>query len=32
MVPLSERSHEAVREALAEAGVILPLRAVEKRA
>jgi 4-hydroxy-tetrahydrodipicolinate synthase len=32
MVPLSERSHEAVREALAEAGVMLPLRAVEKRA
>jgi 4-hydroxy-tetrahydrodipicolinate synthase len=32
MVALSERSREAVREALAEAGVILPLRAVEKRA
>jgi 4-hydroxy-tetrahydrodipicolinate synthase len=32
MVPLSERSHEAVREALAEAGVVLPLRMVEKRA
>jgi 4-hydroxy-tetrahydrodipicolinate synthase len=32
MVPLSERSHEAVREALAEAGVALPLRMVEKRA
>jgi 4-hydroxy-tetrahydrodipicolinate synthase len=32
MVPLSERCHEAVREALAEAGVMLPLRAVEKRA
>jgi 4-hydroxy-tetrahydrodipicolinate synthase len=32
MVPLSERSHDAVREALAEAGVMLPLRAVEKRA
>jgi len=32
MVPLTERSHEAVREALAEAGVMLPLRAVEKRA
>ena len=32
MVPLTERSHEAVREAMAEAGVMLPLRAVEKRA
>jgi 4-hydroxy-tetrahydrodipicolinate synthase len=32
MVPLTERSHDAVREALAEAGVMLPLRAVEKRA
>jgi 4-hydroxy-tetrahydrodipicolinate synthase len=32
MVPLSERSHEAVREALAEAGIALPLRMVEKRA
>jgi 4-hydroxy-tetrahydrodipicolinate synthase len=32
MVPLTERSHEPVREALAEAGVMLPLRAVEKRA
>ncbi len=32
MVALTERSHEAVREALAEAGVMLPLRAVEKRA
>jgi len=32
MVPLSERSHEAVREAMAEAGVTLPLRMVEKRA
>jgi 4-hydroxy-tetrahydrodipicolinate synthase len=32
MVPLSERSHDAVREALAEAGVALPLRMVEKRA
>ena len=32
MVPLSERSHETVREALAEAGVTLPLRMVEKRA
>ncbi|HVP08998.1 MAG TPA: 4-hydroxy-tetrahydrodipicolinate synthase [Burkholderiales bacterium] len=32
LVPLTERSHEAVREALAEAGVALPLRMVEKRA
>src|SRR5881394_430881 len=32
MVPLTERSHNAVREALAEAGVALPLRMVEKRA
>jgi 4-hydroxy-tetrahydrodipicolinate synthase len=32
MVPLSERSHEAVRGALAEAGIALPLRMVEKRA
>jgi len=32
LVPLSERSHEAVREALAEAGIALPLRMVEKRA
>jgi 4-hydroxy-tetrahydrodipicolinate synthase len=32
LVPLTERSHEAVREALAEAGVALPLRVVEKRA
>ena len=32
MVPLTERSHEAVREALAEAGIGLPLRMVEKRA
>ena len=32
MVPLSERSHDAVREALAEAGLALPLRMVEKRA
>jgi 4-hydroxy-tetrahydrodipicolinate synthase len=32
MVPLSERSHEAVREALSEAGIVLPLRMVEKRA
>ena len=32
MTPLAERFHETVREALAEAGVLLPLRAVEKRA
>lgn len=32
LVPLTERSHEAVREALAEAGISLPLRRVEKRA
>jgi 4-hydroxy-tetrahydrodipicolinate synthase len=32
LVPLSERSRDAVREALVEAGVILPLRVVEKRA
>jgi len=32
LVPLSERSYDAVREALAEAGVSLPLRMVEKRA
>jgi len=32
LVPLSERFHEAVREALAEAGIALPLRMVEKRA
>jgi 4-hydroxy-tetrahydrodipicolinate synthase len=32
MVPLSERCHDAVREALTEAGVVLPLRMVEKRA
>jgi 4-hydroxy-tetrahydrodipicolinate synthase len=32
LVPLSERSHEAVREAMIEAGVVLPLRVVEKRA
>ncbi|HUK05040.1 MAG TPA: 4-hydroxy-tetrahydrodipicolinate synthase [Burkholderiales bacterium] len=32
LVPLTERSYEAVREALAEAGIALPLRAVEKRA
>jgi 4-hydroxy-tetrahydrodipicolinate synthase len=32
LVPLTERSYNAVREALAEAGVVLPLHAVEKRA
>ncbi len=32
MVPLTERSYDAVREALAEAGIALPLRMVEKRA
>ena len=32
LVPLSERFHETVREALAEAGITLPLRMVEKRA
>ncbi len=32
MVPLTDRSHDAVREALAEAGIGLPLRMVEKRA
>jgi 4-hydroxy-tetrahydrodipicolinate synthase len=32
LVPLSERCYGAVREALAEAGVVLPLRMVEKRA
>jgi 4-hydroxy-tetrahydrodipicolinate synthase len=32
LAPLSEKFHDTVREALAEAGVILPLRAVEKRA
>jgi len=32
MVPLTERSHELVREAMAEAGIALPLRMVEKRA
>jgi 4-hydroxy-tetrahydrodipicolinate synthase len=32
MVPLSERCHDAVREALTDAGVVLPLRMVEKRA
>jgi len=32
LVPLTERSYDAVREALAEAGIALPLRMVEKRA
>jgi 4-hydroxy-tetrahydrodipicolinate synthase len=32
LVPLSERFHDTVREALAEAGIVLPLRMVEKRA
>ncbi len=32
LVPLSDRCHDSVREALAEAGVALPLRMVEKRA
>jgi len=32
LVPLSERCHDVVREALAEAGIALPLRMVEKRA
>ena len=32
LVPLTERSYDAVREALAEAGIALPLRVVEKRA
>jgi len=32
LVPLSDRCHEVVREALAEAGIALPLRMVEKRA
>jgi dihydrodipicolinate synthase/N-acetylneuraminate lyase len=33
MTPLSDRFHESVREALAEAGVSIPgLRVVEKRA
>ena len=32
LTPLSERFHETVREALAEAGITLPLRVVEKRA
>ena len=32
MTPLAERFHEAVRGALADAGIALPLRVVEKRA
>jgi 4-hydroxy-tetrahydrodipicolinate synthase len=32
MAPLSENHYDAVREALVEAGVVLPLRVVEKRA
>jgi 4-hydroxy-tetrahydrodipicolinate synthase len=32
MTQLAERFHETVREALAEAGIALPLRVVEKRA
>jgi len=32
MTPLSEQFHETVRQALADAGVVLPLRMVEKRA
>jgi 4-hydroxy-tetrahydrodipicolinate synthase len=32
MVPLTERSYDAVREAMSEAGISLPLRMVEKRA
>jgi 4-hydroxy-tetrahydrodipicolinate synthase len=32
LVPLSDRAQDAVREAMAEAGVALPLRMVEKRA
>jgi 4-hydroxy-tetrahydrodipicolinate synthase len=32
MTPLAERFHETVRAALAEAGIALPLRVVEKRA
>jgi len=32
LVPMSDRFHEPVREALAEAGIVLPLRMVEKRA
>ena len=32
MAPLSEKHYDTVREALVEAGVVLPLRVVEKRA
>ena len=32
LVPLSDRCHDTVREALADAGIALPLRMVEKRA
>jgi 4-hydroxy-tetrahydrodipicolinate synthase len=32
MTPLAEQFHETVREALAESGITLPLRVVEKRA
>ncbi|MBI1943777.1 MAG: 4-hydroxy-tetrahydrodipicolinate synthase [Betaproteobacteria bacterium] len=32
LAPLQEKFHDAVREALAEAGIVLPLRMVEKRA
>ncbi len=32
LAPLSDKFHDAVREALAEAGIALPLRVVEKRA
>jgi len=32
LVPLADRFHDSVREALAEAGIVLPLRMVEKRA
>ena len=32
LTPLAEQFHEAVREALAESGITLPLRVVEKRA
>ncbi|MGH8764591.1 MAG: 4-hydroxy-tetrahydrodipicolinate synthase [Burkholderiales bacterium] len=32
LVPLTEKSYDAVRQAMVEAGVMLPLRAVEKRA
>src|SRR5258706_696313 len=32
MTPLAEQFHETVREALAESGIALPLRVVEKRA